>query len=154
MQYELHDTLLIIKSEEGFEITIDADFLSRVEIEDMLKHLVQNDTEEDEEGNPSQISNLTLPTYDMIPLDYDREITSFIQVRKDTYEIIILIQADHSHYSTSILHKFPLNEENCGTMVEILNKLTDVAFSGTVADIHDQFMINAEIEADDDDSEE
>lgn len=144
MQYELHDTLLIIKSDERFETTIDAEFLSQVEIEGMLNFLVQNDGEADEEGNPIQVSNLTLPTYDLLPPDYDREITSFIQVRKDTNEIIILLQVDHSHYSTSLLHKFLFNEENKGTMVEMLNKLMDVAFPGTIVDIHEQFVIDAE----------
>ena len=144
MQYELHDTLLIIKSDEGFETAIDAEFLSQVEVEAMLNFLVQNDSEADEEGNPLQVSNLTLPTYDLIPLDYDREITSFIQVRKDTDEITILLQVDHSHYSTSLFHKFPLNEENKGLMVEMLNKLLDVAFPGTVVDIHEHFVLHAE----------
>lgn len=149
MQYELHDTLLIIKTEEGFETTIDVEYLSQVEIDNMLKHLVQNDQDEDEDGNPTQVSNLTFPSYDMIPTDYHRDITSFLQVRKDTNEIIILIQIDHSHYSTSLLQKLPLNDDTRGTMVEMLNKLTDVAFPGTVVDIHEQFVINAEAEEDD-----
>ena len=147
MQYELHDTLLIIKSNNGFETAIDAEYLSKVEIENMLNFLVQNDVEDDEDDDYSdesstQICNLTLPTYNLIPFDHDRDITSFIQVRKDSNEIIILLQVDHSHYSTSFLQKFPLNQENICIMVEMLNKLLNVAFSGTIIDINEHFVID------------
>ena len=154
MQYELHDTLLIIKSDEGFETTIDAEYLSKIEIDSMLNFLVQNEIVEiDEDGNPMQISNITLPTFDLLPLDYDRDVTSFIQVRKDTNEIIILIQVDHLRYSTSIMNKFPLNSENKNTMIEMLNKLTDIAFFGTLSDIYDHFAVSDSDESDSDSSD-
>lgn len=148
MQYELHDTLLIIKSNNGFETAIDAEYLSKVEIENMLNFLVQNDVEDDDDEDDdsdessTQICNLTLPTYNLIPLDHYRDITSFIQVRKDSNEIIILLQVDHSHYSTSFVQKFSLNQENICIMVEMLNKLLDVAFSGTIIDINEHFVID------------
>lgn len=150
LEYELYEKTLIIKSGERFETTVDVEYLSQVEIDNMLNHLVQNEV--DDSGNPIQISNLTLPVYDLVPFDFDRDITSFIQVKKDTNEILFVLQIDHPLYSTSFFQKSPLNQENKEVLVDMLNEIQPLSFPGTIVDIHDQFEVDSSDEDDEQDN--
>jgi hypothetical protein len=125
MEYELYDTVLIIKNNNGFEATLDTEYLCIDEINEMLKKLEQNDNE------VNDTVNLTFPTYDMTLPEPEKDINSFLQIKFDINKIFLLIQIDHSRYSTSFLQEFSLTESNKLTLIEMLNKLTTVCFNGS-----------------------
>lgn len=142
MQYEVHESVLLIKGENGTEFSIDAEFLSRDEIDKMLDKLLQYQIPEEEEddADPIPIFSLSFPVYDTISGD-GRDLNAFLQVDYERRYIIILFQVDHPLFSTSFLQKFPFNNDTKSTLINMLNEVRDVSYDGSIVELATHFAM-------------
>lgn len=157
MQYELHESVLVIKGENGSEFSIDAEFLVRDEVDKMLDKLLQyqipeEGKEEENDADPIPASSLSFPVYDTVVGD-DRDLNAFLQVDYDRRYILFLFQVDHPLFSTSFLQKFPLNDDTKGTLIDMLNEVRGVAYDGDIVELATHFAMMGEDSESETDSE-